>query len=143
MSAAAMAPASPNRHPFLSQGWHRFKAHRLGRWSLWLFLLLFGLRGYVKAIRRFAGRTKLHDEAKEFAETRHKIDHAEARVAWAVAFKGMLLEGLEVWLLVPLGCCLGAAEAPHTQQAGTDHPPCPPAGSHAKGKCACGAQQAQ
>lgn len=65
-----------------------------------LFLLLFGLRWYVKAIRRYAGRTKLHDEAAEFAETRKAIDHAEARVAWAVAFKGVLLEGLEVWLLV-------------------------------------------
>lgn len=70
------------------------------RAAIGLFLLLFGLRWYVKAIRRYAGRTKLHDEAKEFAETRHKIDHAEARVAWAVAFKGVLLEGLEVWLLV-------------------------------------------
>ncbi|OIQ72616.1 hypothetical protein GALL_457600 [mine drainage metagenome] len=28
------------------------------------------------------------------------MDHAESRVAWAVAFKGVLLEGLEVWLLV-------------------------------------------
>jgi uncharacterized membrane protein len=70
------------------------------RAAIGLFLLLFGLRWYVKAIRRYAGRTKLHDEAKEFAETRHKIDRAEARVAWAVAFKGVLLEGLEVWLLV-------------------------------------------
>ncbi len=70
------------------------------RAAIGLFLLLFGLRWYVKAIRRYAGRTKLHDEAKEFAETREKIDHAEARVAWAVAFKGVLLEGLEVWLLV-------------------------------------------
>ncbi|MGA8010563.1 MAG: High-affinity Fe2+/Pb2+ permease [Thiomonas sp.] len=70
------------------------------RAAIGLFLLLFGLRWYVKAIRRYAGRTKLHDEAREFTETREKIDHAEARVAWAVAFKGVLLEGLEVWLLV-------------------------------------------
>lgn len=70
------------------------------RAAIGLFLLLFGLRWYVKAIRRYAGRIKLHDEAEEFAETREKIDHAEARVAWAVAFKGVLLEGLEVWLLV-------------------------------------------
>ena len=73
---------------------------RIIRAAIGLFLLLFGLRWYVKAIRRYAGRTTLHDEAKEFAETREKIDHAEARVAWAVAFKGVLLEGLEVWLLV-------------------------------------------
>lgn len=43
MSAAALAQAQPARHPFLTQGWARFKAHRLGRWSLWLFVLLFGL----------------------------------------------------------------------------------------------------
>jgi uncharacterized membrane protein len=65
-----------------------------------IFLLLFGLRWYVKAIRRFAGRTPLHDEAREFAQTREHLEHAEARAAWAVAFKGVLLEGLEVWLLV-------------------------------------------
>ena len=70
------------------------------RAAIGLFLLLFGLRWYVKAIRRYAGRTRLHDEAAEFAETRKAIDRAEARVAWAVAFKGVLLEGLEVWLLV-------------------------------------------
>lgn len=70
------------------------------RAAIGIFLLLFGLRWYVKAIRRYAGRTPLHDEAAEFAETRERIGHAEARVAWAVAFKGVLLEGLEVWLLV-------------------------------------------
>ena len=70
------------------------------RAAIGLFLLLFGLRWYVKAIRRYAGRTRLHDEAEEFAETRELVGHAETRVAWAVAFKGVLLEGLEVWLLV-------------------------------------------
>jgi uncharacterized membrane protein len=70
------------------------------RAAIGIFLLLFGLRWYVKAIRRFAGRTALHDEAREFAETREHIAHAEARAAWVVAFKGVLLEGLEVWLLV-------------------------------------------
>jgi Ca2+/H+ antiporter, TMEM165/GDT1 family len=70
------------------------------RAAIGIFLLLFGLRWYVKAIRRFGGRTALHDEAREFAETREHIEHAEARAAWAVAFKGVLLEGLEVWLLV-------------------------------------------
>ncbi len=65
-----------------------------------MFLLLFGLRWYVKAVRRYAGRTRLHDEAEEFRETREALDHAEVRAAWIVAFKGVLLEGLEVWLLV-------------------------------------------
>ncbi|MHB1690466.1 MAG: COG4280 domain-containing protein [Thiomonas sp.] len=86
------------------------------RAAIGLFLLLFGLRWYVKAIRRYAGRTKLHDEAKEFAETREKIDHAEARVAWAMAFKGVLLEGLEVWLLV---VALGRSISSYGQAAGS------------------------
>lgn len=82
------------------------------RAAIGIFLLLFGLRWYVKAIRRFAGRTAMHDEAREFAETREHIEHAEARAAWIVAFKGVLLEGLEVWLLVvALGHSLSYAMA--------------------------------
>ena len=54
-----------------------------------LFLLLFGLRWYVKAVRRYAGRTALHDEAEEFRETREALDHAELRAAWLIAFKGV------------------------------------------------------
>jgi uncharacterized membrane protein len=82
------------------------------RTAIGVFLLLFGLRWYVKAIRRYAGRTRLHDEAEEFTQTRQAIDHAEARVAWAVAFKGVLLEGLEVWLLVvALGRTISLAQA--------------------------------
>ena len=77
-----------------------------------VFLLLFGLRWYVKAIRRYAGRTALHDEAREFSETREHLAHAEAHAAWLVAFKGVLLEGLEVWLLVvALGRTLSYAQA--------------------------------
>lgn len=70
------------------------------RAAIGTFLLLFGLRWYVKAIRRFAGRTALHDEATEFAHTREQLERAESRGAWVMAFKGVLLEGLEVWLLV-------------------------------------------
>ncbi len=70
------------------------------RAAIGVFLLLFGLRWYVKAVRRYAGRTRLHDELEEFRETREALDHAELRAAWLVAFKGVLLEGLEVWLLV-------------------------------------------
>jgi Ca2+/H+ antiporter, TMEM165/GDT1 family len=82
------------------------------RAAIGIFLLLFGLRWYVKAIRRFGGRTALHDEAREFAATREHIEHAEARAAWVVAFKGVLLEGLEVWLLVvALGHTLSYATA--------------------------------
>lgn len=70
------------------------------RAAIGIFLLLFGLRWYVKAIRRYAGRTALHDEAIEFAEAREQLERTEGRAAWVVAFKGVLLEGLEVWLLV-------------------------------------------
>lgn len=70
------------------------------RAAIGIFLLLFGLRWYVKAIRRYSGRTAVHDEAKEFAATREHMEQSQARLAWAVAFKGVLLEGLEVWLLV-------------------------------------------
>jgi uncharacterized membrane protein len=82
------------------------------RAAIGIFLLLFGLRWYVKAIRRYSGRTALHDEAREFAETREHLEHAEGQAAWVVAFKGVLLEGLEVWLLVvALGHTLSYAAA--------------------------------
>jgi uncharacterized membrane protein len=82
------------------------------RAAIGVFLLLFGLRWYVKAIRRSAGRTALHDEAQEFAETREHLEQSESRAAWVIAFKGVLLEGLEVWLLVvALGHTLSYAAA--------------------------------
>lgn len=70
------------------------------RTAIGIFLLLFGLRWYVKAIRRYCGRTALHNEAREFAQRREQLERAEGHAAWVVAFKGVLLEGLEVWLLV-------------------------------------------
>ncbi|MDE2604884.1 MAG: High-affinity Fe2+/Pb2+ permease [Burkholderiales bacterium] len=70
------------------------------RIAIGVFLLLFGLRWYVKAVRRYCGRTKLHDEDQEFRDTREALSHAERHAAWLIAFKGVLLEGLEVWLLV-------------------------------------------
>lgn len=82
------------------------------RAAIGTFLLLFGLRWYLKAIRRFCGRTALHDEAREFAETREQLERAEGHAAWVVAFKGVLLEGLEVWLLVvALGHAISYATA--------------------------------
>ncbi len=85
---------------------------QLIRAGIGVFLLLFGLRWYVKAIRRAAGRTRRHDEEAAFATARASLSGAEAQVAWVVAFKGVLLEGLEVWLLVvALGQTLGFAQA--------------------------------
>lgn len=65
-----------------------------------VFLTLFGVRWLGKAIARGAGLKKLHDENAEFQELRARTDIHEARAAWWIAFNGMLLEGLEVWLIV-------------------------------------------
>ena len=79
---------------------------RLGLEMHWLqfiigvFLLLFGVRWLAKAIARAAGLKALHDEDAEFAETRHKLETGDRHAAWVIAFKGVLLEGLEVWLIV-------------------------------------------
>ena len=42
----------------------------------------------------------LHNEDEEFAETRVKLSTGDWHAAWLIAFKGVLLEGLEVWLVV-------------------------------------------
>jgi uncharacterized membrane protein len=65
-----------------------------------LFLLLFGVRWLAKAIARQAGLKALHDEDVEFRETRAGINAGDWFAAWLVAYKGTLLEGLEVWLVV-------------------------------------------
>jgi uncharacterized membrane protein len=64
------------------------------------FLILFGVRWLGKAIARGAGLKSLHDEDAEFASLRARPEINEARAAWAIAFNGVLLEGLEVWLIV-------------------------------------------
>jgi len=65
-----------------------------------VFLLLFGVRWLAKAIARQAGLKALHDEDVEFRETRASINAGDWFAAWLVAYKGTLLEGLEVWLVV-------------------------------------------
>jgi uncharacterized membrane protein len=65
-----------------------------------VFLLLFGVRWLAKAIARQAGLKALHDEDVEFSETRTKVSKGDWFAAWLVAYKGTLLEGLEVWLVV-------------------------------------------
>jgi Ca2+/H+ antiporter, TMEM165/GDT1 family len=65
-----------------------------------VFLLLFGVRWLAKAIARQAGLKALHDEEVEFAETRARLRGGDWFAAWLIAYKGVLLEGLEVWLLV-------------------------------------------
>ena len=69
-------------------------------------LLLFGLRWLRKAILRSAGLKALHDESEAFV---HELEAARAaerpsesfdRYAFAIAFKGVLLEGVEVVFIV-------------------------------------------
>lgn len=64
-----------------------------------VFLLLFGVRWLAKAMARHAGLKPLHDEAAEFEQTRAGL-RGEYAAGWMVAYKGVLLEGLEVWLVV-------------------------------------------
>src|SRR5208283_3115814 len=63
-----------------------------------VFLLLFGVRWMAKAIARQAGLKALHDEEMEFRETRARISEGDWFAAWLVAYKGTLMEGLEVWV---------------------------------------------
>jgi len=73
------------------------------RWlqfAIGVFLLLFGIRWLAKAVARGARRKALHDEAQEFAATRAALANGDWFAAWLIAFKGVLLEGLEVWLIV-------------------------------------------
>ena len=73
------------------------------RWlqlAIGVFLLLFGVRWLAKAVARGAGLKALHDEAQEFADTRAKLARGDWTASWLIAFKGVLLEGLEVWLIV-------------------------------------------
>lgn len=79
-----------------------------------LFLVLFGVRWLGKAIARGAGLKALHDEEAEFRELRHRHDITEVHAAWWIAFQGVLLEGLEVWLIV---VALGV-QTHHTMAAG-------------------------
>ena len=65
-----------------------------------ILLLLFGVRWLAKAVARQAGRIRFHNEAEEFAETRAQLSSGDWYGAWMIAFKGVLLEGLEVWLIV-------------------------------------------
>jgi uncharacterized membrane protein len=65
-----------------------------------VFLLLFGVRWMAKAVARQAGLKALHDEDVEFRETRARIGDGDWFAAWLVAYKGTLMEGLEVWLIV-------------------------------------------
>lgn len=71
-------------------------------------LLIFGLQWVRKAILRASGYIPLHDEAAIFAKTTAKSHDSKAIkrgviddwYAFTVAFKGVLLEGLEIAFIV-------------------------------------------
>lgn len=70
-------------------------------------LLIFGLQWLRKAVLRSAGRKALHDEAAIFARETAASREAGARqvlgldwFAFVVSFKGVLLEGLEIVVIV-------------------------------------------
>jgi len=69
-------------------------------------LLIFGLQWLRKAVLRYAGLKALHDEEEEFAAQRRAARAAGQGGAefdgysFVVAFKGVLLEGLEVVFIV-------------------------------------------
>ncbi|HEX3511681.1 MAG TPA: hypothetical protein VHT27_11355 [Solirubrobacteraceae bacterium] len=71
-----------------------------------VLLLLVGAQWLRKAILRAAGRKALHDEEGEFASATAAARDAEREpgridaYAFAVAFKGVLVEGLEVAIIV-------------------------------------------
>jgi uncharacterized membrane protein len=65
-----------------------------------VFLLLFGVRWLAKAVARQAGLKARHNEAEEFDEARARLANGDWYAGWAIAFKGVMLEGLEVWLIV-------------------------------------------
>jgi len=89
-------------------------------------LLAFGIQWLRKAILRASGYKPLHDEGAAFQRTRAEAEGAgqveAGRMDWysfTVAFKGVLLEGLEVTFIVvtfgstqgSLGLAAGAAAA--------------------------------
>lgn len=74
------------------------------QYAIGVMLMLFGVRWLAKAVARGAGIKKLHSEDEEFAETREALAGADRRASWLIAFKGVFLEGLEVWLVVVALC---------------------------------------
>ena len=85
------------------------------RFATGVLLLLFGVRWFAKAIARAAGLKALHDEEREFAHIRIELSASDRKAAWVIAFKGVLLEGFEVWLIVS---GLGIASGTWTSGAG-------------------------
>jgi uncharacterized membrane protein len=68
--------------------------------AIGLFLILFGYTWLRKAIWRYGRRKDLHDEAAIFTRQVSTLSASDNRAAFAAAFNGVLLEGLEVAVIV-------------------------------------------
>jgi uncharacterized membrane protein len=88
---------------------------RILQFLVGFFLILFGTRWLAKAIARGGGLKKPHSETVEFANLMARADIHDARAGFLIAFNGVLLEGLEVWLIV---MALGV-QTHHTVAAGS------------------------
>jgi uncharacterized membrane protein len=94
---------------------HEFVNAALLQFIVGALLLVFGLQWLRKAVLRSAGLKSLHDEEQIFADELEMAQTARSERRWGidgfgfvVAFKGVLLEGLEVvFIVITFG--LGAA----------------------------------
>src|SRR6185437_4549715 len=68
--------------------------------AIGIFLTLFGYTWLRKAIWRYAGRKAMRDEQATFAAEVEDLKRHEKQYAFATAFNGVLLEGLEVAVIV-------------------------------------------
>ncbi len=65
-----------------------------------IFMMLFGYTWLRKAIWRYAGRKAMRDELAAYEREVESLRKQEARFAFATAFNGVLIEGLEVAVIV-------------------------------------------
>ncbi|MGC9269083.1 hypothetical protein [Acidiphilium sp.] len=73
---------------------------RIIQFVIGVVLTMFGMRWLAKAIARAAGLRRLRDEDAAFAAVSARPALAEVNGAMLVAFQGVLMEGMEVWLIV-------------------------------------------